>query len=164
MISFFAFGYIQVDVDSSIEDFFDPLDPLIDFTERLSRSRICAAGLVATLQIEVNSSEHIVNLMDQPRSQFVVQLIGGALEYDTGIWIFIVQLGKKQELEAIKADKLFNQIVFEYLEIIIEHGDRRVSKTKMLREPRMPQRTWGFAKELGYRWPTHAPDLWRWWD
>jgi len=95
MISFFAFGYIQVDVDSSIEDFFDPLDPLIDFTERLSRSCICSSGLVATLKIEVNSSEHIVNLMDQPRSQLVIQLIGGALDYDTGIWIFIVQLGKK---------------------------------------------------------------------
>ena len=72
MVGLFPFGYVQVDVGGSIEDFFDPLNPLSDITERLSRSRICTAGLVATLQVEVNSSEHVVNLMDQPRSQLFI--------------------------------------------------------------------------------------------
>lgn len=94
MVGLFTFGYVQVDVDSSIENFFDPLDPLRDITERLNRRRICTAGLVATLQIEVNPSEHVVNLMDQPRSQFAIQLIGGTIEYDAAIWIFIVQWRK----------------------------------------------------------------------
>ncbi len=72
MVGLFTFGYVQVDVGGSIKDFFDPLDPLSDITESLSRSRICTAGLVATLQVEVNSSEHVVNLVDQPRSQLFI--------------------------------------------------------------------------------------------